>query len=63
MPGGVRKAPGDAFQVGEHAIAPLRMQSVERVGEIGAVIHWVVRPIDHRAGCPGGPMTFSAGPF
>ena len=38
MPHRMRKAPGDAFEVGKHAVAPLAMQPVERAGEIAAII-------------------------
>ena len=38
MPDGVRKAAGDALQVGKDAVAPLGVQPAERVGEKGVII-------------------------
>ena len=59
MPDGMRKAAGDAFEIGEHAVAPLRMQPVERVGKIGAVIYGGVGPINHTEAVPAGKMTLT----
>jgi hypothetical protein len=39
MPGGVGKLARDAFQIGEHAVATLSMQTIERVCEELGVIH------------------------
>ena len=38
MPDRMRKAPGDAFEIGENAVAALAVQPVQRAGEIGGII-------------------------
>src|SRR5262249_23522299 len=40
MPEGAREPAGEAFQVGEHAIAPLVPQAGEGVLEKAVVVHW-----------------------
>ena len=39
MPDRMREASGDAFEIGEHPIAPLVAQPAERIGEKGGVIN------------------------
>jgi hypothetical protein len=48
MPDGVRKAAGNALEVGKDPVTALAMQPPERIGEISAVIHEI--PADSAIG-------------